>query len=153
MTKGDQIPEGRNSDKRAGSELNGKADRHGRLPIHYLDTSVNFAELVKPGWNVADEIIILGLQDVDGFGDEVAIGTTVEVKDAAKNILKKVRAAMSASEIPVKAIVSECTELPGYTNMMRAELGVPVFDAITAAGLLYNAIKPRDKYAFDPCYA
>ena len=59
---------------------------------------------------------------------------------------------MSATSIPVKAIVSEYTELPGYTNMLRAELGVPVFDAITAAGMLYNAIKPRDNYSLDPCY-
>ena len=79
-------------------------------------------------------------------GDEVASGTTVEVATAATNILKKVRETMSASDVPIKAIVSECTELPGYTNMLRAELHVPVFDAITAAGMLYNAIKPRDKY-------
>ena len=80
------------------------------------------------------------------MGDEVASGTTVEVATAATNILKKVRETMSASDVPIKAIVSECTELPGYTNMLRAELHVPVFDAITAAGMLYNAIKPRDKY-------
>lgn len=135
--------------------LPGKEDQRRIVVITANSDSFNenFSELVKPGWHVADEVIILGLQDVDGFGDEVASGTTVDVETAAANILKKVREAMSSSSIPIKAIVSECTELPGYTNMLRAELRVPVFDAITAAGMLYNAIKPRAKYTFDPCYA
>tara|TARA_B110001452_G_scaffold229597_1_gene205543 strand:- start:164 stop:607 length:444 start_codon:yes stop_codon:yes gene_type:complete len=129
--------------------LPGKEEKRKILVITANSESFNenYDELVKPGWKVADEIIILGLQDVDGFGNEVESGTTVEVEVAAANILKKVRETMSASDIPIKAVVSECTELPGYTNMLRAELGVPVFDAITAAGMLYNAIKPRDSYS------
>ena len=31
----------------------------------------------------------------------------------------------------IKAIVGECTEVPGYANEARAKFGLPVFDALT----------------------
>ena len=115
--------------------------------------NANYDELVKPDWRMSDDVLVVGLDDVEGFGDEVKFGTTVDVVLAEKNILAKVQEAIKNSAVPVRAIVSECTELPGYTNVLRRSCKLPVYDAVTVASMLIAAVKVRECYAQHAMYS
>lgn len=116
--------------------------------------SENYTELIKPSWDIPrSRVELVGLQNVEGFGDEVAAGTTVDVDDAEENIVKEVAATIEKLKpMKVSCILSECTELPGYTNTLRDRFTMPVFDAITAANVLLNGLIPRDEYENDASY-
>ena len=60
-------------------------------------------QLVRPEWGLANALLVVGLEDVDGFGDEVATGTTVDVEAAEMNILAKVTKAVAESPVPVRS--------------------------------------------------
>jgi hypothetical protein len=110
--------------------------------------SENYNELINPAWNIPrSRVELLGLQHVEGFGDQVAHGTTVDVDTAEENIIKAVAAQIEKLKpAKVSCILSECTELPGYTNTLREKFSVPVFDAITAANVLLNGLHSREEY-------
>lgn len=114
----------------------------------------NYDELISPEWNIAkSRVQLVGLQDVEGFGDEVAQGTTVDVDLAEENIAKKVGAKIEELQpTKVAAILSECTELPGYTNTLRSAFRVPVFDSVSAANMLLNGMLPRESYENSATY-
>jgi hypothetical protein len=114
----------------------------------------NYTELIKPSWDIPrSRIELVGLQHVEGFGHEVAMGTTVDCEIAEENIVKAVAATIEKLKpTKVSCILSECTELPGYTNTLRSRFTVPVFDAITAANVLLNGLVPRNEYGHDAKY-
>eukprot|EP00854_Cymbomonas_tetramitiformis_P026334 gene26334-32296_t len=53
-------------------------------------------------------------------------------------ILKRVRKLVK-DEPELAAIILECTELPAYADAIRAETGLPVFDAITLVDFFHSA--------------
>lgn len=114
----------------------------------------NYRELIRPAWDIPrSRIELVGLQHVEGFGEEVAQGTTVDVDEAEENIVKAIGAKIeSLKPVKVSCILSECTELPGYTNTLRHRFGLPVFDAITAANVLLNGLCPRMEYTNEASY-
>mmetsp|Transcript_78066 Transcript_78066/g.148341 ORF Transcript_78066/g.148341 Transcript_78066/m.148341 type:complete len:466 (-) Transcript_78066:113-1510(-) len=114
----------------------------------------NYQKLVCPSWGLPrSRIELVGLQDVEGFGEEVAAGTTVDVDEAEENIVKAVGLKIEhLKPTKVSCILSECTELPGYTNTLRERFNMPVFDAITAANVLLNGLIPREEYTNDATY-
>jgi len=116
--------------------------------------SDNYKELIRPSWDIPrSRIELVGLQHVEGFGDEVAQGTTVDVDEAEENIVKTIGAKIEALKpVKVACILSECTELPGYTNTLRHAFGLPVFDAITAANVLLNGLIPREEWSNEASY-
>lgn len=89
-----------------------------------------YDELILPSWGVPrDKVVLVGLQHVHGFGEEVAAGTTVDPEKAEAGIIAAVGAAISAQEEAGRepaVILSECTELPGYTNALRQAFHLPV---------------------------
>mmetsp|Transcript_160817 Transcript_160817/g.296543 ORF Transcript_160817/g.296543 Transcript_160817/m.296543 type:complete len:475 (-) Transcript_160817:28-1452(-) len=113
-----------------------------------------YDQLIRPEWNIPkSRIELVGLQHVEGFGAEVAHGTTVDVKEAEGNIVKAIAARIeSLKPVRVACLLSECTELPGYTNTLREKFGFPVFDAISAAQTLLHGIMPRDEYTHKASY-
>ena len=117
-----------------------------------------YDELVLPSWNVPrDNVVVVGLQDVDGFGAEVAAGSTVDAAKAEAGILRKVSevlAAVKAKGLTVSGILSECTELPGYTNALRvAYAGLPVYDALSCCTLMLQARCPAPEYTMHATHA
>ena len=50
---------------------------------------------------------------------------------------------MLAAEPRVRAILMECTELPPYSDAVRAATGLPVYDAITACNFFLEAQEHR----------
>jgi len=118
--------------------------------------NANYDELIKPSWGIAkSRLELVGLQAVEGFGDEVAVGNTVDVDVAEENICQVVQAkikSLQLMQLRVGTILSECTELPGYTNTLRSRFNMPVFDAVTAANVLLNGLIPRDEYENEASY-
>lgn len=76
-----------------------------------------------------DRYVIIGCEDVPGF-EAVAKGEKVDVAAVTPEMVKKVQAVLK-EDPAIKAILSECTELPPYSDALREATGLPVFDAIT----------------------
>ena len=74
-------------------------------------------------------MLIVGCQDVDGF-EAVALGEKVDVNKVTPGMVELAKEVVSENE-KIKCILLECTELPPYADSLRAELGLPVYDAIT----------------------
>eukprot|EP00746_Dinoflagellata_sp_MGD_P142024 gnl/MRDRNA2_/MRDRNA2_75035_c0_seq1.p1 gnl/MRDRNA2_/MRDRNA2_75035_c0~~gnl/MRDRNA2_/MRDRNA2_75035_c0_seq1.p1 ORF type:complete len:794 (+),score=156.32 gnl/MRDRNA2_/MRDRNA2_75035_c0_seq1:152-2533(+) len=73
--------------------------------------------------------IIVGCENVPGF-EAVALGQKVDTKKVTPGIVKLVKDTIKINPA-IRAILMECTELPPYSDAVRAATGLPVFDAIT----------------------
>ena len=85
--------------------------------------------------------VIVGCQDVPGF-ETVAQGERVDVQECMSHIVKlaqDVVAEHAETDSPIRAIVFECTELPPYSDAVRAATKLPVFDAITLADFVCSS--------------
>jgi hypothetical protein len=91
---------------------------------------------------------VVGLEEVVGFGPQVTSGRTVEFELAESAIVDLVQQTIGALG-GVRAVVSECSELPGYTNALRERLGVPVFDHFSAVQMLSGLYAMRPFQALD----
>merc|ERR1711968_424064 len=49
----------------------------------------------------------------------------------------------------IRAILSECTELPPYSDALRASTGLPVWDSITGADFYVNAYKDNPRFGIN----
>jgi len=100
------------------------------------------------GFDVDDtRFVIYGCQDVPGF-DAVAKGEKVEVEYVTPGIVKKVKEILST--VPtIRAILLECTELPPYSDALRKEFGLPVFDAITCTDFFVSARKDNPRFGLN----
>ena len=76
-----------------------------------------------------NRILIVGCQHVDGF-QAVALGEKVDVEKVTPGIVELAKEVVYENP-NVKCILLECTELPPYADSLRAEIGIPVYDAIT----------------------
>lgn len=72
---------------------------------------------------------IIGCQNVNGF-DAVAKGEKVDIEHVSPGIVKLAKEVIKNNP-QIKCILLECTELPPYADVLRAALGLPVYDAIT----------------------
>jgi len=72
---------------------------------------------------------VIGCEDVDGF-EAVAFGQRVDIKKVEPGIVKKALQALKRYP-KTKAFLMECTQLPPYSDAIRLETGLPVFDVIT----------------------
>jgi len=93
--------------------------------------------------------IIVGCEDVDGF-EAVADGTKVDIAKCTPGIVKKAQEVVK--KYPnLRAFMFECTELPPFSDSVRAATGLPVYDAITScnsmlAGFNDNPLFGRDNW-------
>lgn len=116
--------------------------------------SQKYDEFIKPHWNIPKDgrILVVGLQDVDGFQDSIA-GCTVDAAEVAESIVDEVKKAIQeVHPKAVKAILSECTEVPLYTNILRERFDCPVYDAITTCSMVFSASVARDGYDWNPSH-
>jgi len=106
-----------------------------------------YDKLVPAHFEVArSDLIIIGCQGVEGFGVEVAEARTVDAEAAATNIVQLVQAAMEEYEMrknPIRAVLFECAELPGYTDCLQKHLthNVPIYDAISLIDFLRSGVE------------
>jgi len=47
------------------------------------------------------------------------------------------------------AFMMECTELPPYSDAVRKETGLPVFDAVTNCDFFINAFKDNERFGMN----
>ena len=88
--------------------------------------------------------VIVGCQDVPGF-EAVALGEKVNTKAVEPGIVAKVKKVLE--EHPrVKCILMECTELPPYSDAVRAATGLPVYDAITACDYFMSGVQDNERF-------
>ena len=84
-----------------------------------------------------DNIVILGAQDIPGF-EAVAEGKRVNTVKVEPGIVAAAKQAI-AEHPRAKAFLIECTEIPHYSNAIRHETGLPVFDVITACDFFISS--------------
>lgn len=117
--------------------------------------SAKYDSLIQSHWDINKDsrLLVVGLQDTPAFGPDATAGSILNCEQAVEAIVAEARKAIDAAKPKgVLAILSECTELPGYTNALRREFQCPVYDAITACNMLINARAPREDYSFDSSY-
>ena len=88
---------------------------------------------------------IVGCEDVPYFGEAVAKGHKVKVKDATPWIIRK--AVQALLKYPKsRAFLLECTELPPYSDAIRFYTGLPVYDSITACHFFISGHKDNPRF-------
>jgi hypothetical protein len=107
----------------------------------------DFYSRLVPGFMqmVRTRLKIVGLEELDGFGPEVAAGMTVDTEKAAANIVQIMQATMDKyadSNLQIRAVLVECTELPGYCEELRMKLRpmIPVYDSISLVDFLHAGV-------------
>uniref|UniRef100_A0A7S0NWA4 Uncharacterized protein n=1 Tax=Calcidiscus leptoporus TaxID=127549 RepID=A0A7S0NWA4_9EUKA len=98
--------------------------------------------LVQSGIAVADadQILIKGLQDLDGF-EAVANAEavdTVKVQAGVVAFVDELVQQAKAESRPIRCILLECTELPHYSDALRRSTNLPVFDAVTVVNYFFE---------------
>lgn len=92
----------------------------------------------------ATPLVIEGMQDGPEFASVILRNERIdmdlerieaELLDTGRRLITR------APE--VGAILLECTDLPPYAHRLQVELERPVFDIITLAGMVYNAVLRR----------
>jgi len=87
---------------------------------------------------------VVGCEDVAGF-EAVALGEKVNTKAVEPGIVAKAKAALE--EFPeVRGFLMECTELPPYSDAVRAATGLPVFDAITGCDFFLSSCRDNERF-------
>lgn len=77
-----------------------------------------------------ERYIIVGCEGVEHFGPEVAAGDKVDTEKATPGIVKLAKETQYQHP-NVRAFLFECTELPQFSDAVRAATGLPVYDSIT----------------------
>ena len=100
------------------------------------------AALAAAGIGRAD-VRIAGLEDVPAFADAILPAKAAQARDLdtraiASALAAKGRALLDA-EPNLSAILLECANLPPYSGALRAATGLPVFDILDGAGLIWSA--------------
>lgn len=91
--------------------------------------------------------IFVGCEDVPGF-EAVALGEKVDVASVTPGIVEKAKAVIR--EHPgVRAFLMECTELPPYSDAVRAATGLPVYDAITCCDYFISGFKDNKRFGIN----
>lgn len=104
--------------------------------------------LSQCGFDVDDcRFVIYGCQDVPGF-DAVAKGEKVPVEKVTPGVVELTRNVLK-KEPSIRAICLECTELPPYSDALRKEFGLPVFDAITCADFFISSRKDNPRFGLN----
>jgi hypothetical protein len=91
--------------------------------------------------------IFVGCEDVPGF-EAVALGDKVDTVKVTPGIVKKVKDTIKMYPA-IRAIFFECTELPPYSDAVRAATGLPVFDAITCCDFFTRSFIDNPRFGIN----
>jgi hypothetical protein len=78
-------------------------------------------------------------------------GLQVDTAKAEPGILKKIKDTL-AKYPGIKAILLECTELPPYSDSLREQTGLPVYDAITCCDAIMSSFMDNARFGQDSWY-
>lgn len=107
--------------------------------------------LTTCGINVdPSRFVVIGCEDVAGF-EAVLKGEQMNYKVVSEGISKLLRRYCINDE-KIKGVIMECTEMPVYSDMIRKETGMPVFDAITMIDYYYSTLSNNKKFGAKQWY-
>ena len=89
--------------------------------------------------------VIVGCQDVPIFGQAVADGLKADWEAATPYIVKLAEDTVKANP-ELRAFIFECTELPPYSDAVRAATGLPVFDSITTSNAFIASMQDNPRF-------
>ena len=89
--------------------------------------------------------VVVGCQDVPIFGQAVADGLKVDWEAATPYIVKLAEDTVKANP-ELRAFIFECTELPPYSDAVRAATGLPVFDSITTSNAFIASMQDNPRF-------
>jgi len=95
----------------------------------------------------SDKFVIVCCEDVAGF-EAVRKAEKVDVPRVTPGIVDK--AMQTLKDHPeVRAFLMECTELPPYSDAVRAATGLPVYDAITASNFFMSGVQDNPRFGLN----
>jgi len=86
----------------------------------------------------------VGCQDIDGF-EAVALGEKVDVEKVTPGMVAKAKEVL-AKDPDLRCLMLECTELPPYSDALRKETKLPVYDAITCANMFMAGFHDNPRF-------
>ena len=95
-----------------------------------------------------ERYIIVGCENVDHFGDEVAKGLKVNTDLATPGIVQKALETQAANP-EIRAFLFECTELPQFSDAVRAATGLPVYDSITMSDSFMSGVTDNKRFGLN----
>jgi len=107
-------------------------------------------ELIKDECGVDAEdkrFVIVGCEDVPGF-EAVAAGTPVDIEKVMPGIVKRAQETLEQNP-DVRAFFFECTQLPPFSDSVRAATGLPVFDAITSCNSFIAGFNDNPRFGIN----
>jgi len=108
-------------------------------------------ELIKKECGVDPDdtrFVIVGCEDVPGF-EAVANGDRVDVDSVVPHLVRLAEdtvAKHAGTAKPIRAILFECTELPPYSDAVRAATRLPVFDSITCCNSMLASLMDNPRF-------
>jgi hypothetical protein len=125
---------------------------HGKIAI-FTANSASLApmhDVVKDEcgveWNES-RYVLVGCEDVPGF-EAVAHGTEVDLQKVMPGIVSKAKQVI-AEHPDVHAFLMECTQLPPFSDDVRAATGLPVYDAITSIDILMAGFVDNPRFGLN----
>jgi len=97
-----------------------------------------------------DKFVIVGCEDVEGF-DPIFVGGKLDLEKATAGIVEK--ALKVIHDHPIRGILMECTQLPPFSDAVRAATHKPVWDAITNANFFIEAFVDNPRFGLNDWHA
>ena len=101
--------------------------------------------------NQDTKFIVVGCENVPHFGKEVAEGLAVDVEKAEPGIVALTQE-MVKQHPDVRMILSECTELPPYSDAIREATKLLVMDSITNVDSFMQGFLDNGKFGLNGWY-
>jgi len=95
----------------------------------------------------SDKFVIVGCEEVTGF-EAVELAKKVDVPRVTPGIVDLAMKTLEANP-EVRAFLMECTDLPPYSDAVRAETGLPVYDAITASNFFMSGVQDNPRFGLN----
>ena len=92
-----------------------------------------------------ERYIIVGCEDIPHFGEEVAAGDKVDTDLATPGMVQKALEVQKANP-EIRAFLFECTELPQFSDAVRAATGLPVYDSITMSDSFMSGVMNNKRF-------
>ena len=89
-----------------------------------------------------ERYIIVGCEDIPHFGEEVA---KVDTDLATPGMVQKALEVQKANP-DIRAFLFECTELPQFSDAVRAATGLPVYDSMTMSDSFMSGVMNNKRF-------
>lgn len=129
--------------------------QHGKIAIFTAsaDSLEPMHDLIKDMCGIEtheDKFVIVGCEDIEGF-DPIFVGGKLDAKKATAGIVEKAKKVVR--EHPIRGFFFECTQLPPFSDAVRAATHKPVWDSITNADFFITAFVDNPRFGLNDWHA